>query len=168
MARIAGVFYLVTFVAGITAMLVRGTLGAAAGVIAAAAYIAVTLLFYWLFRPVNYGLSLLAAIISLAGCAMGPLTFAHILPVSIHPLVFFGVYCALIGYLVWRSTFLPRILGVLMVFAAVGWLTFVSTSLARSLSPYNFAPGVIGEGALTLWLLTMGVDEEEWMQRAAT
>jgi hypothetical protein len=40
-----------------------------------------------------------------------------------------------------------------MVFAGLGWLTFLSPSLATFLYPYNFAPGMIGEGALTLWLL---------------
>lgn len=69
----------------------------------------------------------------------------------------FGVYCLLIGYLIVRSTFLPRILGVLMAFASLGWLTFLSPSLAHSLYPYNLTPGIIGEGALTLWLLMVGV-----------
>jgi hypothetical protein len=50
--------------------------------------------------------------------------------------------------------------GVLMVFAGVGWLTFAFPSLARSLSPFNFAPGLIGEGALTLWLLFTRVTEQ--------
>jgi hypothetical protein len=125
----------------------------------------VTFLFYWIFRPVSRGLSLVAAIISLAGCAIGALSSAHVLSLSIHPLVFFGFYCALIGYLVWRSTFLPRVLGALMVFAGLGWLTFASASLARLLSPYNFAPGIIGAGALTVWLLMMGVKEKQWMQQ---
>jgi hypothetical protein len=85
---------------------------------------------------------------------------------SAPPLAFFGFYFALIGCLVWRSTFLPRILGALMVFAGLGWLTFASAPLARLLSPYNLAPGIIGEGALTLWPLIMGIKEKQWMQRA--
>jgi Domain of unknown function (DUF4386) len=52
-------------------------------------------------------------------------------------LVFFGFYCLLIGYLVFRSTFLPRILGVLMAFAGLGWLTFLSPPLASSLDPIS-------------------------------
>ncbi len=35
----------------------------------------------------------------------------------------------------------------------LGWLTFGYPALGRALSPYNYAPGIIGEGALTLWLL---------------
>jgi hypothetical protein len=89
-----------------------------------------------------------------------PLSLFHLVPVRINSLVFFGFYCLLIGYLIFRSTFLPRILGVLMAIAGVGWLTFLSPTLANHLSPYIFAPGIIGEGALTLWLLAMGVNAE--------
>ncbi len=64
--------------------------------------------------------------------------------------VFFGFYCLLIGYLILKSTFLPRILGGLMVVAGLGWLTYLSPPLARSLSPYILAPGILGEGALSV------------------
>jgi hypothetical protein len=145
-------------VTGFTALFVRGTIGMASGVVAAACYIAVTLLFYYIFKPVNPILSLLAAFISLVGCAIGPLGLFVPAASSINPLVFFGFYCLLVGYLIYRSTFLPRTLGVLMAFGGLGWLTFLSASLANYLSPYNFVPGILGEGALTVWLLVMGVD----------
>jgi hypothetical protein len=60
-ARIAGVSYALTFLTGLLAFLLRGKLRLAAGLIAAACYVAVTLLFYFLFRPVSRSLSLLAA-----------------------------------------------------------------------------------------------------------
>ena len=160
-ARIAGIFYLVTFVTGIFALLVRSKLGMAAGLVAGACYIAVTILFYGLFKPVNRRLSLLAACVSLVGIAAGPLQVK-----AVNPLVFFGFYCLLIGYLIFRSTFLPRILGALMAFGGLGWLTFLSPPLAHVLSPYNLAPGMLGEGALTLWLLVMGVNEQSWKKQA--
>jgi hypothetical protein len=167
-ARIAGVFYLLVFVAGITALLVGGRVGMISGVIAAACYLAVTFLFYGIFKPVNRSLSLLAAFISLVGIAIGPLRqFLPALP-RINPLVFFGFYCLLIGYLIFRSTFLPRMLGALMVFAGLGWLTFLSPPLGDYLYPYNLAPGIIGEGALTLWLLVMGVDYDRTHTRYGT
>jgi hypothetical protein len=72
--------------------------------------------------------------------------------------VFFGFYCLLIGYLIFRSTFLPRVIGVLMAFAGLAWLTFLSPPLANYLSPYNLAAGVLGEGSLSLWFLVMGVN----------
>jgi hypothetical protein len=81
-------------------------------------------------------------------------------------LVFFGFYCLLIGYLIFKSTFLPRVLGLLMAFAGLGWLTNLWAPLASSLFPYNVAPGLLGEGALTLWLLTMGVNAQRWNERA--
>jgi hypothetical protein len=154
-ARIAGVFYLIVFVTGGVALLVRGGVGSAAGLVAGLFYIAVTLLFYDLFKPVNRRLSLLAASVSLVGIAVGPV-------LKVNPLPLFGIYCFLIGYLIFKSTFLPRILGVLMAVASLGWLTFLSPTLATYLSPYNFAPGILGEGALTVWLLVFGVDLPRW------
>jgi len=164
-ARVAGGFYLVTFVAGELALTsVNNRL--AANLIATAAYIGVTLLFYDLFKRVNQRLSLLAAFFSLLGCINGVLDSFHVAPFSINSLVFFGFYCLLIGYLILRSTFLPRILGALMMFGGLGWLTFLSQPLARSLSPYNMAPGIFGEGILTLWLLVMGVNAQRWIEQA--
>jgi uncharacterized protein DUF4386 len=165
-ARIAGIFYLLCFVTGITALLSRGKLNLVAGLIAGACYVAVTLLFYDIFKPVNRRLSLLAAIISLVGCVIGPLSTFHLFPFHINSLVFFGFYCLLIGYLIFRSTFLPRFLGWLMAFAGLGWLTFLSPTLGNDLSPYIFAPGFIGEGALTLWLVAMGVNAANWNEQA--
>ena len=82
-------------------------------------------------------------------------------------LVFFGLHCLLIGYLILRSTFLPRIVGALMVFAGLGWLTFLSPPVARSLSPYIMLPGALGELSLTLWLLVKGVNVQRWNEQAS-
>lgn len=166
-ARMAGVFYLLTFATGISALLVRNRLGLAAGIIAGACYVAVTLLFYYIFKAVNRNISLLAATISLVGCIIGPLGLAVHALSRINPLVFFGFYCLLIGYLIFRSTFLPRILGALMAFAGLAWLTFAWPPLVNLLSPYNMIPGMVGEGALTLWLLVMGVNEPRWKEQAS-
>ena len=81
-------------------------------------------------------------------------------------LVFFGLHCLLVGYLILRSTFLPRALGVLMMFGGLGWLTYLSPPLARSLSPYIMLPGGLGELALSLWLLVMGVNAQRWKEQA--
>jgi hypothetical protein len=164
-ARIAGFFYLITFVAGSLSLnLTRGKL--AADLTADVAYVVVTVLLYQIFKPVNKNLSLLAAIFSFVGITNGVFTAFHAPLSSINPLVFFGFYCALIGYLIFRSTFLPRILGVLMGFGGLGWLTFMSPSLSHTIYPYNLAPGIIGEGALTLWLLVVGLNEQRWNEQA--
>jgi hypothetical protein len=165
-ARIAGLFYLGTFVTGILSLVfVNGRL--VTNLIATVCYIAVTILFYDLFKPVNKKISLLAALFSLAGCAIGTLSSFDVNPFPINSLVFFGVYCILIGYLIFRSTFLPRILGVLMVIGGLGWLTFLSPALVKILSPYNMLPGILGEGMLILWLLVMGVNVERWREQAS-
>jgi len=164
-ARIAGVFYILTIVTGaLSLVFVSGRL--VVNLVATACYIAVTLLFYRLFKPVNKGVSLLAMIVGLAGCTIGALTAFDLEPTDINPLVFFGFYCLLIGFLIFKSTFLPRILGALMAFGGLGWLTFLSPSLASNLSPYNLAPGIIGELTLTVWLLVKGVNEQRWREQA--
>lgn len=164
-ARIAGVFYLVTFVAGVVA-LVSVTNRFVANFVATGAYIAVTMLFFDLFRPVDRQLSLIAALVSLAGLIVGALNMFRVAPFELSPLVFFGFYCVLIGYLIYRSTFLPSALGVLMAFGGLGWLTFMSSLLVRYLAPYNLAPGIFAEGVLTVWLLVFGVNTERWNEQA--
>lgn len=164
-ARIAGVFYLFTFVAGVIAMASdRG--GLVFNLIATVCYVGVTLLFYDIFKPVSKTLSLPTALVSLVGLTYGTLSLFHLVPWEIKDLVFFGVYCLLIDYLIIRSTFLPRALGALMAFGGLGWLTFASSALAKSLSPYNMAPGIFGEGVLALWLLVVGLNAQRWNEQA--
>src|SRR5206468_1719742 len=79
-------------------------------------------------------------------------------------MVFFGFHVLLIGYLIFRSTFLPRIVGALMAFAGLGWLTFLWPPLANYLDPYILVPGLLGSGSLTLWLLVKGVNEKRWYE----
>ena len=163
-ARIAGVFYLLAILTGLFSFLVRGRLGSAAGLIAGAFYMALTLLLYYIFKPVNRNLSLLAAVFSFVGFTIGAL---RLNPQGVNiSMVFFGFYCLLIGYLIFRSTFLPRILGALMAFAGLAWLTFLSPPLQNYLSPYSLAAGILGEGLLCLWLLVKGVNAEHWNEQA--
>jgi hypothetical protein len=72
----------------------------------------------------------------------------------------------MIGYLIFRSAFLPRILGVLMVLAGLGWLTFLSPPLGNSLIPYNELLGGLAEISLMLWLLVIGVNIQRWEEQA--
>ena len=101
-ARIAGLFYVLVFVAGIYSLFDRSSIGLAAGMVAGVFYIAVTVLFYFIFKPVSRAVSLTAAIVSLAGIVIGPLSFAVKPLAAISPLVFFGFYCSLIAYLIFR------------------------------------------------------------------
>ena len=81
-------------------------------------------------------------------------------------LVFDGVFLLLIGYLIFRSPFLPRLLGVLVAFAGLGWLTYLWPPLARELTPYIQGIGGLAEGTLMLRLLVIGVDGERWQEQA--
>jgi hypothetical protein len=82
-------------------------------------------------------------------------------------MVFFGCQCVTVGYLIARSTFLPRVLGVLL---AVGGSTYVIGSLATFLSPgagarlfpVVMAAAFVGEGSFSLWLLAKGVNLRNW------
>jgi Domain of unknown function (DUF4386) len=226
-ARIAGLFYLVTVIAGFAnlsienSLIVRGDAVATtahilsaeplyrfsilAELVGDAGYIGVTALLYELLKPVSRTGSLLAAFFSLVGCAIGAVGAAlltapflllggdvHALaafsPLQLQGLamtavrlegqtydvsmMFFGLYCSLIGVLVFRSGFMPRLVGVLMVFAGLGWLAdtlavLLDPSFARSLGAYVMIPGSIGEMSLMLWLLLVGLDGPKWENRAA-
>ncbi len=82
-------------------------------------------------------------------------------------LAVFAFDCMISGYLIFRSTFLPRILGVLLAIAGLCYLTnslasFLSPAFARQLFPYILAPSFIGELSVCLWLLVMGVNVPKW------
>ena len=163
-ARIAGALYLLAILMGVASILVHGRLGFVAYLTATSCNVAVALLFYGIFKPVNRSLSLLAAFFGLVGSITGAFKW-HPQGVDVG-MIFFGSYCLLIGYLIFRSTFLPRILGALMAFAGLTWLTFLSQPLTKYLSPYNLAPGILGQVSLTLWLLVMGVNVQRWKEQA--
>jgi hypothetical protein len=81
-------------------------------------------------------------------------------------LAFFGFYGLVKGYLVLKSTFLPRFLGVLTLLGGVGWLTFLSPSLGMRSFPIVAGVGILGAIATILWLLIAGVNEERWKEQA--
>jgi hypothetical protein len=73
-------------------------------------------------------------------------------------LVLFAFYDLLLGYLIFSSTFLPRALGVVLMLAGVGWLTFLWPPLATALSAFVLPFGALAEILLMLWLLVKGVN----------
>lgn len=76
--------------------------------------------------------------------------------------VFWGLWLFPLGYLIYKSNFVPKILGVLLVIAGVGYvaesfLLFLAPELGIPITDYTF----IGEVTITLWLLIKGVDEQQ-------
>jgi uncharacterized protein DUF4386 len=164
-ARIAGVFYLFTFVFGITALRASGDTRFIANLLGATVYYVVTVLLYYLYKPVSRTGSLVTALISFGALTIGVLSNFGVVRFPINTLVLFGAYCIGLGWLTLKSSFLPKAIGALLIVAGLGWLTYIHPPLARRLGVLAMAPGMIGEGVLTLWLLAAGVDPERWRAR---
>ncbi len=86
-------------------------------------------------------------------------------------LVFFGVECLILGFLIHRSEYMPKWIGRLMQVAGVCYLVNSFTWLlypkwSGVVFPAVAAPIVIGELSLALWLLLRGVRADRWSARA--
>lgn len=222
LARAAGLFYLLTILAGVFAqryvsdrLIDFSDAAATAANIRAheglfqwgftvylfemACQITSTALFYLLLRPVSRSVSLVAAFVSLAGCTIKTMSrLFYLAPLSVLAgerylgvfdpaqlqalallflkvndlgagiaLAFFGLYALLKGFLIVRSTFLPRILGALAIVAGLGLLTFVSPTLGHHVFPYVAAISLLAALAQILWLLVIGVNEQRWKEQAS-
>lgn len=87
-------------------------------------------------------------------------------------LLFFGCVCLVLGYLIFRSSYLPRLLGVLMAIAGLGYLTdsfalILSPAFHATIFPASLLPAFVAESSLCLWLLVKGVDVAKWNARAS-
>jgi len=100
----------------------------------------------------------------LQALARGPIRmFDYVFSVS---LTFFGVFCSLTGFLILRSRFLPPILGLLMI---AGGLTYWVNSFRLFLAlPIPYLPWVtlVVELSLAVWLVVVGINEEQWRAQA--
>lgn len=80
---------------------------------------------------------------------------------------FLGCYNFLLGCLIVRSRFLPRIIGVFMMIAGLSYQLFLSPPLASHHFPYLIVPaGAIGELSLVFWLVIFGVNSQRWKEQA--
>jgi hypothetical protein len=223
LARMAGLFAVLTTPAGF-ALIVTGNLVdphdaaatahhilaneqlyrlAVAGDVISVLYIVYTLFIYYLFRPVNRSLALLAALFSLVGIAVGALipffgVAALLVLKDAQPLraftqeqlqgiallflqlrsqidtlsiVLFGIYDILTGYLIVRSTFMPRLFGVWWAIAGVVYLinsfaTILAPDFAAHLSAWIVIPG-LADLVIPVWLLVVGVNERRWREQAS-
>lgn len=77
--------------------------------------------------------------------------------------IFWGLWLFPMGYLVFKSGYLPRIIGVLLIVACFGYLIdsfmfFFVPDFGITFSEFTF----LGELLMILWLLIKGVNVEEW------
>ena len=223
LARMAGLFAVITTPAGFAAIVIGNLVDphdaaatanhilaneqlyrlAVAGDVISVLYIVYTLFIYYLFRPVNRSLALLAALFSLVGIAVGALipffgVAALLVLKDAQPLraftqeqlqgiallflqlrsqidtlsiVLFGIYDILTGYLIVRSTFLPRLFGVWWAIAGVVYLidsfaTILAPDFAAHLSAWIVIPG-LADLVIPVWLLVVGVNERRWKEQAS-
>jgi len=163
-------------------------------------HVAWVALFYFLFKPVNRTISLLAALVGIVVCAMQAVAaLLYVAPLLVlkggnsvsgltEPqlqavamiflkvnsyafdldLVFFGLWCALTGYLIFNSKFLPRILGVLLTIDGLAWMMYVVPPFANHIFHLIAAASALAEIPLQLWLIIMGVNSERWNEQASS
>jgi len=82
-------------------------------------------------------------------------------------LVFFAVHCAVLGYLVYKSGYLPKAFGVLFVFASLCLLTSIATdflvpAINAAIFPAIVVPLFLTQLLFALWLTIRGVDVRKW------
>jgi hypothetical protein len=87
-------------------------------------------------------------------------------------LFFFAFACLSAGYLIFKSSYLPKAIGVLMAVAGGCYLVnslahFLAPALAAALFPVLFVPVFVAELSLALWLIVKGVDAAKWQARAS-
>jgi Domain of unknown function (DUF4386) len=178
LARIAGVLYLIIFIVAPSGASTATPLEMAVTLVCD---VGVAVVFYVLFKPVSRDLSMLALLFRLIFVAVmtfdslsyfgaldlpGAARSAHLFDTLYSfALVPFGVHCLLIGYLIYRSGFLARFLGVLMAVAGLTYVNFAYPWLVHAAFPYILIPGGVAEGLLTLWLLAAAVNGERWTQQ---
>jgi hypothetical protein len=82
-------------------------------------------------------------------------------------LVFFGFEVLLRGWLIFKSGFLPRFLGVVSMIAGLGWLTYLWPPLGSRAFIVVALFAIVGVFMTAGWLFIRGVDDVEWRARAA-
>ncbi|MFZ0548058.1 MAG: DUF4386 domain-containing protein [Candidatus Promineifilaceae bacterium] len=224
-ARIAGVLYLIITIAAVFAhmympdqLIVAGDAaktaenilaseslfkfgGIGAELVILLSEVMLSILLYYLLKPVNQTLSLIAAVSRLAMTTIHGLNLLNYFfvlqllkggdflstfePNQIHALMnlfldahsygftigiaFLVPHVLILGYLIFKSGYFPKLLGVLFLLAGIGYL--VDTTGLLFLPSYQTTPGIIAmviaiaEIAFPIWLLVKGVNFDRWQSR---
>ena len=99
---------------------------------------------------------------------------AALMSFKLYPLVFdislvlFALFDFLLGYLIYKSTYLPRFIGVWFMIGGVVGLMFLWPPLATELRFVIIPVGGVAEIVLMLWLIVKGVDVSRWREKAGT
>jgi len=85
-------------------------------------------------------------------------------------LIFFGCFCIIAGYLIFKSGYFPKIIGVLMQIAGLCYLIdsfalIVAPNFANLIFPGILLPSFVGETSLCLWLMVKGVNVQGFQER---
>ena len=85
-------------------------------------------------------------------------------------LIFFGFTCLVNGYLIFKSGYFPKAIGILMQIAGLSYLiacfaALFAPAFAQLIIPAILIPPLIGESSFCLWLLIKGVDVGKWNER---
>jgi Domain of unknown function (DUF4386) len=97
---------------------------------------------------------------------------AALMSFKLYPLVFdislvlFALFDFLLGYLIYKSTYLPRFIGVWFMIGGVVGLMFLWPPLATELRFVIIPVGGVAEIVLMLWLIVKGVDVSRWREKA--
>ena len=84
---------------------------------------------------------------------------------------FFALHLLLLGVLVYRSGYFPRILGILLAISSLGYFidsfgNFLFPQYDALYAPLVVVAAIVGELTFALWLLIKGVNVEQWEKRA--
>jgi Domain of unknown function (DUF4386) len=172
-------------------------IGIAADLIMHVCDVPIMLVIYVLLRPVNKNLALLALLFNLIQTAvlvanklnliaalfqsgsMEPQLHEQVyLSLKLHDigfgigLIFFGFTCLVNGYLIFRSGYLPRTIGVLMQIAGLCYLTnsfalLLVPGFANIIFPWIMMPCFVAELSFCLWLIVKGVNVPKWEKQAS-
>lgn len=166
--RLAGALWLLVIAVSVISIVVQSgspRLAFAANQFSGLAYLGVTVLLYQIFKPVNRDLSLFGFACGVAGVAAGAAlslnTATGLTPGFYVAMMFFGFQMMSVGYLIFRATFIPRILGVLLAlgglsYVVVSFANFLSATVGAQLAPIIVPVALLGEGSFTIWLLVKG------------